>query len=62
MAVDLSGKFLSSSREVRIITNLCVYWDEIFLVEDDAPPPAESVEGSEPPEPASKRGIGMWGS
>jgi len=38
MAVDLSGKFLSSSREVRIVTNLCVYWDEIFLVEDDAPP------------------------
>jgi tetratricopeptide (TPR) repeat protein len=38
MAVDLSGKFLSASREVRIVTNLCVYWDEIFLVEDDAPP------------------------
>ena len=38
MAVDLSGKFLSGSREVRIVTNLCVYWDEIFLVEDDAPP------------------------
>jgi tetratricopeptide (TPR) repeat protein len=40
MAVDLSGKFLSSSREVRIVTNLCVYWDEIFLVESDAPPQA----------------------
>ncbi|HLK63230.1 MAG TPA: tetratricopeptide repeat protein [Bryobacteraceae bacterium] len=39
MAVDLTGKFLSSSREVRIVTNLCVYWDEIFLVENsDAPP------------------------
>ena len=38
MAVDLAGKFLSSSREVRIVTNLCVYWDEIFLVDDDAPP------------------------
>lgn len=38
IAVDLSGKFLSSSREVRIVTNLCVYWDDIFLVEDDAPP------------------------
>ncbi len=38
MAVDLSGKFLSNSREVRIVTNLCVYWDEVFLVEDDAPP------------------------
>jgi hypothetical protein len=40
MAVDLSGKFLSASREVRIVTNLCVYWDEIFLVEDNAPPPS----------------------
>ena len=38
MAVDLSGKFLSASREVRIVTNLCVYWDEIYLAEDDAPP------------------------
>jgi tetratricopeptide (TPR) repeat protein len=38
MAVDLSGKFLSASREVRIVTNLCVYWDEVFLVENDAPP------------------------
>ena len=39
MAVDLTGKFLSASRQVRIVTNLCVYWDEIFLVEDNAPPP-----------------------
>ena len=38
MAVDFAGKFLSASREVRIVTNLCVYWDEIYLVEDDAPP------------------------
>jgi len=39
IAVDLSGKFLSASREVRIVTNLCVYWDEVFLVEDASPPP-----------------------
>ena len=26
--------FLSASRKVRVITNLCVYWDEIFLSED----------------------------
>jgi len=38
MAVDLAGKFLSASREVRIVTNLCVYWDEIYLVEDNAAP------------------------
>ncbi|HEV2989417.1 MAG TPA: FG-GAP-like repeat-containing protein, partial [Candidatus Angelobacter sp.] len=31
MVVDLTGKFLSASREIRIVTNLCVYWDEIFL-------------------------------
>lgn len=38
IAVDLSGKFLEGSREVRIVTNLCVYWDEIFLSEGaDAP-------------------------
>jgi len=34
IAVDLTAKFLSQSREVRIVTNLCVYWDEIFLSED----------------------------
>jgi Flp pilus assembly protein TadD len=27
-------EFLSTSRKVRIVTNLCVYWDEIFLSED----------------------------
>jgi hypothetical protein len=39
IAVDLTGKFLSASREVRIVTNLCVYWDEIFLSEENAAPP-----------------------
>ena len=39
IAVDLTGKFLSDSREVRIVTNLCVYWDEIFLSEEDGAPP-----------------------
>ena len=32
IVVDLTGKFLSKSRQVRIVTNLCVYWDEIFLM------------------------------
>ena len=40
IAVDLTGKFLSASREVRIVTNLCVYWDEIFLDQDSSAPPA----------------------
>ncbi len=44
MAVDLSGKFLSPSREVRIVTNLCVYWDEIYLFENGAPPQARLTE------------------
>lgn len=38
MVVDLTNKFLSTSREVRIVTNLCVYWDEIFLSEGSARP------------------------
>lgn len=38
IVVDLAGKFLSASREVRIVTNLCVYWDEIFLTEDASAP------------------------
>ncbi|HZT32648.1 MAG TPA: FG-GAP-like repeat-containing protein [Bryobacteraceae bacterium] len=44
IAVDLTGKFLSASREVRIVTNLCVYWDEIFLSEESATPPARLAE------------------
>jgi tetratricopeptide (TPR) repeat protein len=38
LAVDLTGKFLSASREVRIVTNLCVYWDEIYLSNSNAAP------------------------
>jgi tetratricopeptide (TPR) repeat protein len=34
IVVDLTGKFLSEGREVRIVTSACVYWDEIFLAED----------------------------
>src|SRR6185295_3258329 len=39
ISVDLTGKFLSASREVRIETSLCVYWDEIFLSEQTGEPP-----------------------
>jgi tetratricopeptide (TPR) repeat protein len=38
IAVDLTGKFLSASRQVRIVTNTCVYWDQIYLSEDTAAP------------------------
>jgi len=41
IAVDLSGKWLSASREVRIVTNLCVYWDQIFLSENAREPRAQ---------------------
>ena len=44
MAVDLTGKWISSSREVRIVTNLCVYWDEIYLFENNAPPRSRLTE------------------
>jgi Tfp pilus assembly protein PilF len=40
MRIDLTGKFLTSDHHVRIVTNLCVYWDQIFLSLDDAPAPA----------------------
>ena len=31
-------EFLSNRHKIRIVTNLCVYWDEIFLSEDAADP------------------------
>lgn len=31
MTVDLSGKFLSDSRLVRIVTNMKIYWDQILV-------------------------------
>jgi len=40
IVADLAGKFLSASREIRIVTSLCVYWDEIFLIESSAAPVA----------------------
>ena len=38
IVVDLTGKFLSSGREIRIVTNVSLFWDEIFLSEDTASP------------------------
>jgi Flp pilus assembly protein TadD len=31
VTVDLSGKFLSANREVRIVTNMRIYWDQILV-------------------------------
>src|ERR1051326_7721994 len=36
VAVDL--QFIPPSRKLRIVTNLCVYWDEIFLSDGPSPP------------------------
>lgn len=35
VTVDLTGKFLSASREVRIITNMRIYWDQILVDTSD---------------------------
>jgi tetratricopeptide (TPR) repeat protein len=44
ISVDLTGKFLGPSREVRIVTSLCVYWDEIFLAAQSGPAPVRQTE------------------
>jgi tetratricopeptide (TPR) repeat protein len=36
MRVDLTGKFPTSDHHVRIVTNLCVYWDQIFFTTDES--------------------------
>ncbi|HLL99477.1 MAG TPA: FG-GAP-like repeat-containing protein [Pyrinomonadaceae bacterium] len=50
IVVDLTGKFLSASREVRIVTNFKTYWDKIAVdtseqasVETVELPPTEAV-------------------
>jgi len=41
IVVDLAGKLPARTRRLRIVTNLCVYWDEIFLAEGASSPPVE---------------------
>ncbi len=38
IVVDLRGKFLGEARAVRIVTNVCVYWDEAFLAAGNLEP------------------------
>ncbi len=40
VVVNLAGRFLSASREVRIVTNMRIYWDQILV---GAAPDADSV-------------------
>jgi hypothetical protein len=35
IVVDLTGKFLSASRDVRIVTNMRIYWDQILVDTSD---------------------------
>ncbi len=41
VTVDLTGKFLSARREVRIVTNMRIYWDQILVDTSDKHPPAQ---------------------
>ncbi|HEY0049036.1 MAG TPA: FG-GAP-like repeat-containing protein [Pyrinomonadaceae bacterium] len=43
LVVDLTGKFLSDSREVRIVTNFKTYWDKI-AVDASAPEDVKTIE------------------
>jgi Tfp pilus assembly protein PilF len=38
VTVDLTGKFLSADREVRIVTNMRIYWDQILVDTADKSP------------------------
>ena len=44
VTVDLTGKFLSSSREVRITTNMRIYWDQILVDTSDGKIPTSMTE------------------
>lgn len=40
IAISLAGKFPSASREVRIVTNMCVYWDAAYVAVGTSEPEA----------------------
>ncbi len=41
VTVDLTGKFLSASQEVRIVTNMRIYWDQILVDTSDSNLPTQ---------------------
>ena len=43
VTVDLTGKFLGPSREVRIVTNMRVLWDQILVDTSDEPTPVRMM-------------------
>jgi tetratricopeptide (TPR) repeat protein len=42
IVVDLTGKFLSRRREVRIVTNMRIYWDQILVDSSGAASPSSA--------------------
>ena len=44
ITVDLTGKFLSASREVRIVTNMRIYWDQILVDTSASDAPLQMTE------------------
>lgn len=53
VAVDLSGLFPAESRKLRLVTNMCVYWDAIYMALGAHAPPARLTRLA--PEPATLR-------
>jgi Tfp pilus assembly protein PilF len=41
VTVDLTGKFLSANAEVRIVTNMRIYWDQILVDTSDGDSPVQ---------------------
>lgn len=48
VTVDLTGKFLSESREVRILTNMRIYWDQVLVERagEDVPVRIETLDAT----------------
>jgi tetratricopeptide (TPR) repeat protein len=44
VVTDLTGKFLSQSREVRIVTNMRIYWDQILVDTSNTATPTEPTQ------------------
>ncbi|MEP6743118.1 MAG: FG-GAP-like repeat-containing protein, partial [bacterium] len=41
VTVDLTGKFLSTNREVRVVTNMRIYWDQVLVDTSDDNSPTQ---------------------